>query len=307
MNPVDSNAENGFISVSYPLDLVNQAREVMLGANQELFSANVDDISSEPPAEFSQLSFQLTSRLDGFSELLSSTDFFSESSPYQDEPATEETENSTFSESVEALFSDNTDTNGAFSAPDLKAQEESVKTVIEAYNELVEWLDSSQYAINPSFKADLFKDMNSRVLESITSNTSPDQENAQTPRVDGTAPQAPQTESFSPQVVDDASNETMESALSEIGLTLNTNGTLDVEKEFDTQFQTDVSRAYNVLAGEEGFFTKFGSAVDQLNNRDSRFNVYTQNDNAQVYTRDAGVQVRNIYRTNIASLLNIFA
>ncbi|WP_320042000.1 flagellar filament capping protein FliD [uncultured Desulfobacter sp.] len=306
MNPVDSNAENGFISVSYPLDLVNQAREVMLGANQELFSANVADISSDPPTEFSQLSFQLTSRLDGFSELLSSTDFFSELSPYQDEPATEETENSTFSESVEALFSNNTDTNGAFSASDLKAQEESVKTVIEAYNELVEWLDSSQYAINPSFKADLFKDMNSQVLESITSNKSPAQENAPATRVDGTAPQARQTESFSPQVVD-ASDETMESALSGIGLTLNTDGTLNVEKKFDAQFQTDVSRAYDVLAGKEGFFTKIGSAIDKLNSRDSRFDIYTQNDNAQVYTRDAGVQVRNIYRTNIASLLNIFA
>ncbi len=101
MNPVDSNTGNGFISASYPLDLVTQAREVMLGANRELFSANIADISSDPPAEFSQLSFQLTSRLDGFSELLSSTDFFSESSPYQDGAPGQETENSTFSEIAE--------------------------------------------------------------------------------------------------------------------------------------------------------------------------------------------------------------
>lgn len=303
MNPVDSNAGNGFISATYPLDLVNQAREVMLGADRELFSANVADISSDPPAEFSQLSFQLTSRLDGFSELLASTDFFSESSPYQDKTSTE---NSTFSEIAEALFSNRTDVNEAFSAPDLKTEEESVKTVIEAYNELVEWLDSSQYAINPSLKADLFKEMNSQVLEGITSNTSPTPEDVPATRVDGSASQTGQTDSFSPQIVD-APDATMESALSEIGLTLNTDGTLDVEKKFDAQFQTDVSRAYDVLAGEDGFFTKIGSAIDKLNNRDSRFNVYTQNDNAQVYTRDAGVQVRNMYRANIASLLNIFA
>ncbi|MCG8550819.1 MAG: hypothetical protein MI799_10500 [Desulfobacterales bacterium] len=298
MNPVDSNAGNGFISASYPLDLVNQAREVMLGANRELFSANIADISSDPPAEFSQLSFQLTSRLDGFSELLSATDFFSESSPYQDGTASEETENST--------FSDNTDTNQAFSALDPKDRQESVKTVIEAYNELVEWLDSSQYAINPSLKAELFKDMDSQVLEEIRSNTSPAQENAPAARVDGTVSQDRQPEPFSTQV-GEASDETMEAALSEIGLTLNTDGTLEVEKKFDAQFQTDFSRAYNVLAGEEGFFTKIGSAIDKLNSRDSRFNVSTQNDNTQVYTSDAGVQVRNIYRTNITSLLNIFA
>jgi len=194
----------------------------------------------------------------------------------------------------------------AFSSLDLDAQEQSVKTVIDAYNELVEWLDSSQYAINTSLKAGLFKDMNSDVLTGIISSTSSVQENASATRVDGTASQTQQTDPFSPQV-SGTSNSTMESALSKIGLRLNPDGTLDVEEDFEQQFKTDFSRVYDVLSGEEGFFTKIGSALDTLNSRDNRFNVYTRNDNTQVYTRDADVQVRNIYRANIASLLNTFA
>ena len=303
MNPVDSNAENGFISVSYPLDLVNQAREVMLGANQELFSAGAADIS-DTPTQFSPLSFQLTSRLDKFSTLLSSTDLFSDFFSYQKENTAEE---SAFSKTLEALFSDGTDTTDAFSDLDLDAQEESVKTVIDGYNELIEWLDGNPYAISPSLKADLFKEMNSNVLAGIMSNASASREESSATRVDGEAgSQTQQANPFSPQV-SGSSDLTMESGLSKIGLTLNTDGTLEVEDNFAQQFKTDFSRAYEALAGKEGFFTKIRSALDTLNSRDSRFNVYSRSDNDQVYTRGADVQVRNMYRSNIASLLNIFA
>ena len=306
MNPVDSNAGNGVISVSYPLDLVNQAHEVMLGANRELFSANAADIS-ETPAEFSQLSFQLTSRLDGFSTLLSSTNFFTESFSDQGKTVAEKTENSAFSKTLEDSFLAGTNMYEAFSSLEIETQEKSVRTVIDEYNGLIEWLDSSQYTISPSLKADLFKDMNSEILTGIISSTSAVQENAAASRVDGTASQTQQTDPFSPQV-SGTSDYTVESALSKIGLTLNTDGTLDVEEDFEKQFKTDFSRAYDTLSGEEGFFTQIGSALDTLNSsRDSRFNVYTRNDNTQVYTRDADLQVRNIYRKNIASLLNTFA
>ena len=306
MNPVDSNAGNGFISASYPLDLVNRAREVMLGANQELFSAGAADIS-DAPTQFSPLSFQLTSRLDEFATLLSSTDFFSDAFSYQEENTTEETENSAFLEAFNDVFSDGTDANDAFLSLDLDAQEQSVETVIDRYNELIEWLDGNPYAISPSLKADLFKDMNSNVLAGIMSNTSAAQEESPATRVDGEAgSQNRQADSFSPQV-SGTSGLTVESSLSKIGLTLNTDGTLEVEENFAQQFKTDFSRAYDALAGEEGFFTQIGSALDTLNSRDSRFNVYTRSENTQIYTRDADVQVRNMYRSNIASLLNIFA
>ena len=304
MNPVDSNAENGFISVSYPLDLVNQAREVMLGANQELFSAGAADIS-DSPTQFSPLSFQLTARLDEFSTLLSSTAFFSDSFSYQDGTTATETEDSAFLEAFKDVFSDGTD--DAFSTLDLDAQEQSVETVIDRYNELIEWLDSNPYAISPSLKADLFKEMSSNVLAGVISNASASQEESSATRVDGeTGSQNQGSNPFSPQV-SGTSDLTVESRLSKIGLTLNTDGTLEVEDNFAKQFKTDFSRAYEALAGEEGFFTKIGSALDTLNSRDSRFNVYTRSDNDQVYTRGADVQLRNMYRSNIASLLNIFA
>lgn len=306
MNPVDSNAGSGFISASYPLDLVNRAREVMLGANQELFSANAADIS-EAPTQFSPLSFQLTSRLDEFSTLLSTTDFFSDTFSYPKKNRAGENEEPAFYEAFKALLSDGTDASDAFSSVDLDAQEQSVETVIDRYNELIEWLDGNPYAISPSLKADLFKDMNSNVLADIMSNTSAVQEESPATRVDSEADsQNRQAESFSPQV-SGASDLTVESSLSKIGLTLNTDGTLEVEENFAQQFKTDFSRAYDTLAGEEGFFTKIGSALGTLNSRDSRFNVYTRSDNTQIYTRDADVQVRNMYRSNIASLLNIFA
>nr|WP_319490289.1 hypothetical protein [uncultured Desulfobacter sp.] len=306
MDPVDSNTENGFISVSYPLDLVNQAREVMLGANQELFSAGAADIS-DAPTQFSPLSFQLTSRLNEFSTLLSSTDFFSDAFSYREENTAEETEASAFSDALKELFSDGTDTTETFSALDLEAQEQSVETVIDKYNELIEWLDDNPYAISPSLKADLFKEMNSNVLAGVMSNASAGQEESSGTRVDGEAgSQSQQANPFSPQV-SGTSDMTLESSLSKIGLKLNTNGTLEVEDSFSRQFKTDFSSAYDALAGEDGFFTKIGSALDTLNSRDSRFNVYTRSDNDQVYTRGADVQVRNMYRRNIASLLNIFA
>lgn len=306
MDPVDSNASNGFISVPYPLDLVNQAREVMLGANRELFLADTAE-TSDTPAEFSQLSSQLSARLDEFSTLLSSTDFFSKSFSSQSRTADAETKDSDFAVTLADGFSDETDTDEAFSsALDPDTQEQSVRTVIDEYNQLVEWLDSSQYSISPSLKADLFKDINSEVLEDIIPGTSAARENAGTTHVDETASQTRQTDSFSPQV-SEASDIPVESALSEIGLTLNTNGTLEVEEEFEQQFKSDFSRVYDVLSGEDGFFTKISSALDTLNSRDSRFNVYTRNDNSQVYTNDADVQVRNAYRANVASLLNTFA
>ena len=306
MNPVDSNAGNGFISASYPLDLVNRAREVMLGANQELFSAGAADIS-EAPTQFSPLSFQLTSRLDEFSMLLSSTDFFSDAFSSPKENTTEETQNSAFFEAFKAAFSDGSNTNDTFSTLDLDAQEQSVETVIDKYNELIEWIDGNPYAISPSLKADLFKEMNSNVLAGIMSNAFAGQEETSATRVDGEAgAQSQQSNPFSPQV-SSTSDLTVESRLSKIGLTLNTDGTLAVEDNFAQQFKTDFSRAYDALAGEEGFFTQIGSALNTLNSRDSRFNVYTRSDNDQVYTRGADVQVRNMYRNNIASLLNIFA
>nr|WP_321401069.1 hypothetical protein [uncultured Desulfobacter sp.] len=306
MDPVDSNTKNGFISVSYPLDLVNQAREVMLGANQELFSAGAADIS-DTPTQFSPLSFQLTSRIDEFSALLSSTDFFSDAFSRQKENTAEETEESVFSDALKALFSDGTDTTETFSTFDLEAQEQSVETVIDKYNELIKWLDDNPYAINPSLKADLFKEMNSNVLAGVMSNASTGQEESSATRVDGEAgSQSQGSNPFSPQV-SGTLDMAVESSLSKIGLTLNTDGTLEVEDSFAQQFKTNFSSAYDALAGEDGFFTKIGAALDTLNSRDSRFNVYTRSDNDQVYTRGADVQVRNMYRTNIASLLNIFA
>lgn len=297
MDPVDSNSSNGFISASYPLDLVNQAREVVLGANRELFLVDTAD-TSDTPAEFSQLS----ARLNEFSTLLSSTDFFSEDFSSQSQTEAAETEDSTFAETLEDGVLD--ETGEAFSSSlDLDAKEQSVRTVINEYNGLVEWLDSSQYSISSSLKADLFKDMNSDVLEGIISGTSPALKNA-TPHVNETESQARQTD-HSPHV-SRISDSTVESALSEIGLTLNTDGTLDVEEEFEQQFKTNFSRAHDVLSGEEGFFTKISSFLDAINNRDSRFNVYDTR-NTQVYTHDTDAQVRNAYRTNVASLLNTFA
>lgn len=305
MDPVDSNSSNGFISASYPLDLVNQSREVVLGANRELFLVDTAD-TSETPAEFSQLSARLSVRLDEFSTLLSTTGFFSEAFLSQSQTEAAETEKSTFAEILEEGVLDETDTDEAFSSSlDLDAQEQSVKTVIHEYNELIEWLDSSQYSISSSLKADLFKDMNSDVLEGIISGTSPVPKNA-APHVNETESQTRQTD-HSPQV-SGISDSTVESALSEIGLTLNTDGTLNVEEEFEQQFKSNFSRAHDVLSGEEGFFTKISSFLDAINNKDSRFNVYdTRNDNTQVYTNNTDAQIRNAYRTSVASLINTFA
>jgi len=305
MNPVDSNAGNGFINVPYPLDLVNQAREVMLGANRELFLADTAG-TPETPVEFSQLSVRLSVRLDNFSTLLSSFDFFSKPVSPQSPGADAKTKDSAVAGPQADAFLDEADK--AFSSPgDLDAREQSVRTVIDAYNGLIEWLDNSEYAISPSLKTDMFKEMNSSVLKGIIPGTSAVRENAgSAAHAEGTASYTRQADRFSPQI-SGPPDSTVESALSEIGLTLNADGTLDVGGDFGHQFKTRFSRAHDILSGERGFFTKINGFLDSVNNRDSRFNIPARNDTPRVYTGNADVQVHNAYRTNVASLLNTFA
>ena len=313
MDPVDSNSSNGFISVSYPLDLVDQARKVVLGADRELFLADTAqnaNQASDDPAAFSQMSSRLTARLDEFSTLLSSTEFFFEAQNSQTSGT--DGEDSAFAQALADISSGQTEADEAFSTTlDLDAQAESVRTVIDEYNELVEWLgstqsDISQYGISQSLKSDLFKALNSDVLDGIISGTSTVSDNTDTTHVDGTASGTQQAGPFSPKV-SETSDTTVEAALSKIGLTLNADGTLDIGETFDQKFKSDVRSAYDVLSGQEGFFTKISTSLDALNNRDSRFNVVSENNTPQVYTRNADVQVRSAYRANVASLLNTFA
>lgn len=71
-------------------------------------------------------------------------------------------------------------------------------------------------------------EMNSEVLKGIISNTAAVQENTAATRVDEPVSQTQQTDPFSPQV-SGTSDSTVESTLSKIALTLNTNGTIDAD------------------------------------------------------------------------------
>ncbi|MCG8687790.1 MAG: hypothetical protein MI892_23130 [Desulfobacterales bacterium] len=218
-------------------------------------------------------------------------------------------------DAVQAVLTGETDDGGEQFLVQIKttygftALAESVKTVIEEYNSLIEWIDENQYFISTSLKATLFSDLNSAVLE--TQAVSYKNGNGESD------PDAVFTVGGENRIYDDGSqgflprldkdtDDTIESDLAGIGLTLNTDGTLGVEDRFETNFRSRFSDIYEILSGDNGFFTKISNALDSIRNSDSDQYVYSKN-HILVYSTDAASEAKKIYQENVSSLINIFA
>ncbi len=188
------------------------------------------------------------------------------------------------------------------------AAAESVTNVIGEYNNIIEWIDENDYFISNSLKKALFEDLNSAVLETQT--VSYESEEAKSFAVvqgDVTIYNVSgyDASGFFPRL-NEEKHPTVESELSDIGLTLNSDGTLDMATDFETHFKSRFREIYDSLAGDDGFFTKIGAALEEIRSADDDRYVYSKN-HVLVYATDAGTEARKIYQENVSTLINVFA
>lgn len=183
------------------------------------------------------------------------------------------------------------------------AAAESVVTVISAYNDLIDWIDDNEFFISNTLKTSLFSEFNSAVLETQT--VSHERTTTKSFAVVEGNVKIYDDSGISPQVNTEP-HATVESGLADIGITLNADGTLDVGADFETGFKSRFLEIHDTLAGDNGFFTKIGNAIDTIRSEGENRYTYSKN-HVLVYASDADADARKVYQENVSTLINTFA
>jgi hypothetical protein len=186
----------------------------------------------------------------------------------------------------------------------IEAVAESVTNVIGEYNDLIEWIDENDYFISNSLKKALFEELNSAVLETRTVSYGDNSESESFAVVQGGV-KIYDNAGFFPQLNGDI-HPTVESEMADIGLTLNSDGTLDMDTDFQAYFKSRFKEIHDTLAGDDGFFTKIGEALEEIRSETDDRYVYSKN-HVLVYSTDAGTEAKKIYQENVSTLINTFA
>lgn len=171
--------------------------------------------------------------------------------------------------------------------------------LISEYNSFIQWLDENDSVINPSIKTALFSDIDSAVLEDtyLTSGASNGGTTRETIHVGQYA--APVTRG------PDIGLYGLDSDLDEIGLSLNSDGTLDISADFETAVAGRLWDVYDTLGGDDGFFTKINAAIEDV--QESGEGQYLLYRSSVLSYTDEGRDSRSIYRESGASLISMYA
>ncbi len=167
--------------------------------------------------------------------------------------------------------------------------------IINDYNELIEWLDDNKSAITPTLKKELFKDLSSIVIQDQTLkvNSNGSTTNLGVSHID-----------FASAVTLEKKN-TIDNKLTDIGLTLNNDGTIEINDDFSSSVSGRLRDVYDTLAGTDGFFTKISDAIDTIHGKSESNYVFALN---SVLSYDAnGTNRQSIYKTNSSSIISFFA
>jgi hypothetical protein len=164
--------------------------------------------------------------------------------------------------------------------------------IIEAYNELINWIDDNDHIISPALKTALFKELDSIALGNMTLRQEEITTNSL--RISG----------FGTRVILEDEN-SVDSDLKDIGLTLNSDGTLTVGEDFSSFIASDLRGVYDTLAGTSGFFTAVAQAIDDIHGKNESGFVYSKNSILSYSTN--GSTSRSIYKGNLSSIINLFA
>ncbi len=166
-----------------------------------------------------------------------------------------------------------------------------LEQIIGDYNELIQWLDDNDSVISPSLKTALYKELGSITLGNDTLKRS-------------SAANGSVSTGFESIVSSDDDN-SVDSDLAQIGLTLNDDGTLEIGEDFKTSVSSDLRGVWDALAGSTGFFTKISQAIDGIYEKNEAGYVYSRN-SILSYNTDTG-SANAIYQRNHSSLINLFA
>ena len=164
--------------------------------------------------------------------------------------------------------------------------------IIEDFNRLIQWIDDNDSIIGPGLKRHLFKDLSSIAVQT------------------GTVKKAEATEETNGPAgfrsilsLDDEN--TIDSDLSRIGLTLNNDGTITVGEDFAASVSRHLRGVYDALGGSNGFFTTISKAIDEIHGKGESGFVYPMN-SILSYTGEGG-GARAVYQNNTFNIVNFFA
>ncbi|MFA5903944.1 MAG: flagellar filament capping protein FliD, partial [Desulfobacula sp.] len=163
-----------------------------------------------------------------------------------------------------------------------------LKQVISDYNELIRWIDDMESIISPALKATLFKGLSSIATQDKRLKIEKNREYADLASV-----------------INLQDQNTIDNALADIGLTLNSDGTLDIGDEFSKSVSADLRAVHNSLAGPDGFFTAISDAIEKIHGKNESNYVFAYN---SVLSYNANKMSRtSIYNTNSPGIINFFA
>lgn len=187
--------------------------------------------------------------------------------------------------------------------PGFEAAAGHVVSVIGAYNDMISWIDENEYFISKSLKTELFSSFDADIPGTRTVEFSRNMD--KTFAVVKGEVKIYEDSGISPRLTN-TGNQTLRSRLEAIGLSLKTDGTLDIGSGFEAGFRSNFRHIHDTLSGDTGFFTRINEALDKIRASDDDRYVYTAN-HVLVYTADAGAAAKKIYQQNVSTLINTFA
>jgi hypothetical protein len=165
--------------------------------------------------------------------------------------------------------------------------------IINDYNELINWIDDNESVISPSLKTSLFKDFSSIATRDRTLKVQTRNNTDKNASLDFAS------------AVNLENKNTIDKALSDIGLTLKNDGTIDIGNDFSAAVSRNLRDVYEALAGTNGFFTKISQAIDTIHDKNENNYVSAYN---SILSYDAnGTSRRSIFKTNSSSIISFFA
>lgn len=169
--------------------------------------------------------------------------------------------------------------------------------IIDDHNTLMEWIDENESIISPTLKVQLFKGLSSLATKDQTVTverfeTRPGEEAEEEPSGFGTK-------------LNIENHNTIDNSLKEIGLTLNSDGTIDIGDKFSKAVASDLLKVHQALAGENGLFTRIAQSIETIHGRQEDYFVFSFN-SILSYSPE-GTDRQSIYKENSSSIINLFA
>lgn len=184
-----------------------------------------------------------------------------------------------------------------------QALAEDLEFLITEYNSLIQWINDNDSVINPTIKDTLFQGLDAAGLEDRTLSWNGNGDGNATGQ--SGALRVDRQQVSTPSTLVTAGGAGIEADLEKIGLTLNNDGTLEINAGFDAAVQGSLQDVYDTLGGESGLFTKIGQAIDTI--QESPEGQYVRSRAAVLSYSPDGSDNRPRFQASGSRLVNLFA